>query len=353
MKNLPKRVSVVVCLVLVSLLVLSACDSIGGIVGGGSSAAYPSRDINVVVPWGAGGGTDLTVRTLVYEMGNDLGVQMPVSNMPGASGSVGMIDVYDSARDGYKILGSSMTSVTTAQVMGFAEIGFGQWHAWNAAFAPSVVAVRSESPFLTIEDLVEELLANPGGVTASSAGVGSSGHIGAIAFTEAVGATFNHIPYEGGNPAIIAALGGEVDFTAQLSSEMIDFIRSGDMRPLASLSPEDMEVVDNDGNTIVIPSLARVAPDIADILPIGASFGLFVPQDMPDEIVQTLNGAYENAIATENFRNFVDEQGMVFVGMSMAESAAYLKRNASVVSWILYDVGAAPNSPDQFNIPRP
>jgi len=346
MKNLSKRVSVLAAILLVSVFVLGACDAFGG-------GEYPSRDVSVVVPWGAGGGTDLTVRTLVYEMGNDLGIQMPVSNMPGASGSVGKIDVYDSARDGYRILGSSMTSVTTAQVMGFSDISFSDWHAWNAAFAPSVVAVRAESEFHTIEDLIAALIANPGGITASSAGVGSSGHIGAIAFTDAVGASFNHIPYEGGNPAIIAALGGEVDFTAQLSSEMIDFIRSGDMRPLASLSPDDMTVVDNAGNTIVIPSLARVVPAVADILPIGASFGLFVPNDMPQDIVDTLNEAYENAIATDNFRSFVDEQGMVFVGMSLAESAAYLQRNASVVSWILYDVGAAPNSPTQFGIPRP
>lgn len=332
----------------VSFLAFTACDAIGG--GGGE---YPSRDVNVVVPWGAGGGTDLTVRNLVYEMGGELGVQMPVANMPGASGSVGKIDVHGGSRDGYRILGSSMTSVTTAQVMGFSTISYREWHAWNAAFSPSVVAVRSDSEFNTIEELIAAMVANPGGITASSAGVGSSGHIGAIVFADAVGASFNHIPYDGGNPAIIAALGGEVDFTAQLSSEMIDFIRSGDMRPLASLSPEPLEIVDNNGNTIVVPSLASIAPQVSGILPIGASFGLFVPNDMPENIVNTLNEAYLTAVASPSFVNFVEQQGMVVVGMTMAESAAYLSRNASVVSWILYDVGAAPNSPDTFGIARP
>ena len=343
MKNFSKKAIIIASTLMVSLIPLTAC---------GDGDEYPSRDVSVVVPWGAGGGTDLTVRTLVYEMGNDLGIQMPVSNMPGASGSVGKIDVFVSTRDGCKILGSSMTSITTAQVMGFSDISFSDWHAWNAAFAPCIVAVRAESEFQTIEQLIDALRANPGVITASSAGVGSSGHIGAIAFTDAVGASYNHIPYEGGNPAIIAALGGEVDFTAQLSSEMIDFIRTGDMRPLASLSPEDMTIIDNNGNAIVIPSLARVAPSIAGILPIGASFGLFVPNDTPQDIVDTLNSAYTNAIATDNFRNFVDDQGMVFVGMGLQESANYLERNSSVVSWMLYDVGAAPNSPEQFGIPR-
>ena len=347
MKNLSKKALVTLSMLLVLPFVLSACDALGG---GGE---FPSRDISVVVPWGAGGGTDLAVRTLVYEMGNDLGVNMPVSNMPGASGSVGKIDVYGSPSNGYRILGSSMTSVTTAQVMGFSDISHRSWHAWNSAFAPSIVAVRAESPYQTIEELIAALQANPGGVTASSAGIGSSGHIGAIAFADAVGATFNHIPYEGGNPAIIAVLGGEVDFTAQLSSEMIDFIRSGDMRPLAALSPEDMHITDNEGNVIVVPSLAHTAPAVANILPIGASFGLFVPQDTPGDIVATLDAAYHAAVNSATFRNFVDSQGMVFVGMNMTETAAYLDRNASVVSWILYDVGAAPLSPADFGIARP
>jgi len=349
MKNLSKKVLATGLLLVVSLFALSACDALG--IGGG--AEWPSRDINVTVPWGAGGGTDLTVRMLVDEMGGILNVTMPVSNMPGASGSVGMIDVYGGQRDGYRLLGSSMTSVTTAQVMGFSEISFREWYAWNAAFAPSVVAVRADSPYQTIEELIAALHADPGGISASSAGVGSSGHIGAIAFTDAIGATFNHIPYEGGNPAIIAALGGEVDFTAQLSNEMIDFIRSGDMRPLAALSPDDMVVVGNDGNQIVIPSLARYAPGVASILPIGASFGLFVPRDMPADIVNGFDAAYTTAVASASFRDFVESQGMVHVGMTRAESAAYLERNASVVSWILFDVGAAPNSPADFGIARP
>lgn len=334
---------------LAATLFLSACGGAVG-VGGGD---FPNRDINVTVPWGAGGGTDLTVRTLVYEMGAELGIQMPVSNMPGASGSVGMLDVYEGTRDGYRLLGSSMTSVTTAQVMGFAEIGFENWHAWNAAFAPSVVAVRSDSDIHTIQDLIDAMHANPGGVSVSSSGVGSSGHLGAIVFADAVGATFSHIPYDGGNAAIIAALGGEVDFTAQLSSEMIDFIRSGDMRPLASLSPGDLIITANDGSTIVVPSLATVAPDVASMLPIGGSFGIFLPSDISDDILNTINEAYQTAVASDNFRNFVEQSGMVWLGSGLAETRAYLERNASIVSWVLYDVGAAPNSPLDFGIQRP
>ena len=341
MKNLSKKL-LVTAGVLVASTALAACDS----------GEFPTRDISVVVPWGAGGGTDLTVRTLVYEMGNNLDVQMPISNMPGASGSDGKIDVYDGRRDGYRILGSSMTSVTTAQVLGLSDISYTQWYAWNAAFAPSVIAVSSESDIMTIEDLIAQMQASPGTVALSSSGPGSSGHVGAMVFADAAGVTFNHIPYSGGSAAIIAVVGAEVDFTAQLSSEMIDFIRAGEMRALAALSVDDLVIEDNDGNEIVIPSLSSIIPAVADTLPIGASFGLFVPRDTEDNIVQTLNDAYLYAVNTASFRDFVDRQGMVFFGMTLEETDAYLERNASVVSWILYDAGEAMHSPVDFGIPR-
>ena len=328
---------------LLASVTLAACDA----------GEFPTRDISVIVPWGAGGGTDVTVRTLVYEMGNELGIQMPISNMPGASGSLGKIDVYDGRRDGYRILGSSMTSVTTAQVLGLSDISYTEWYAWNAAFSPSVIAVSSESHIMTIEDLIAEMQANPGALALSSSGPGSSGFVAATVFVEAAGVTFNHIPYSGGSAAIIAVVGGEVDFTAQLSSEMIDFIRAGEMRALATLSVEDLVVVDNNGNEIVIPSLSRTIPAVANTLPIGASFGLFVPRDTEDSIVQILNNAYLHAVNTANFRDFVDRQGMIFLGMTLEQTDAYLERNASIVSWVLYDAGEAIHSPETFGIPRP
>jgi len=314
---------------------------------------YPVRDINIVVPWGAGGGTDLTVRSLAAVMQREIGVNMPVLNQGGASGSVGMQEVYDSDRDGYRILGTSMSSITTVQVMGLADIHYTDWYAWNAAFTPNVIVVRGESPYQTIEDLANAMLASPNTITVGSAGPGSSGHIGAVAFANAIGASFNHIPYEGGNPAIIATLGGEVEFNAQLLNEMVDYIRSGELRALATMGFDEMILEAVDGSEIIIPAIGDFAPAIAPMLPLGGSFGIMVPRDTPSDIVATLDAAYSVAVRSSEFAAFAEDRGMVVNGYDTTRTDEYLSNNASRLTWLLADEGLTARSPEELNIPRP
>ena len=312
---------------------------------------YPTKEITVVVPWNPGGGTDLTVRTLVEEMSGVLGKRMTVTNMAGASGSVGTQDVYDSAKDGYKILGHGMMAFTNSQVMGLTDVSYKEWIVWDAAFSPNVIAVRKDSPYKSIDDLVEAMKADPGKITCSSAGVGSGGHIGATVFTEGLGVTYEHITYDGGNPAIIAALSGEVDFTAQLSMEMVDMLRSGDMVGLACLSDNDM-VIEGANGTITIPSIKTIAPDMANMLPVGESFGILVPGETPDDVVAKIDEAYKTAVASESFKKFTEEKGMIIFAYDVDQTSEYLDKLASIVCWTLYDVGSAKISPDTVGIPR-
>jgi len=314
---------------------------------------YPTRDITVVVPWGAGGGTDLTVRSLAEQMQGPLGTNMPILNMGGAGGSIGLQDVFDSARDGYRILGTSMTALATAQIMGLADVSHTEWYAWNSAFTPNAIVVRADSPYETLQDLIDAMAANPGGITMGSAGPGSSAHVGGVIFAENAGVTFNHIPYEGGNAAIIATLGGEVVFNAQLLSELIDHVRSGDLRALATLSDEAVEVIGRDGEVIIIPSAGNYVDALRSWLPLGGSFGIMVPRDTPAGIVNALNEAYAIAVQTDAFHDFADDRGMVVVGMDTVQTDQYLANNAARVGWTLYDAGLAPNSPGDFGISRP
>ena len=313
--------------------------------------AYPSRDITVVVPWGAGGASDLTVRLLAEGMHRELGVNMPVINMGGAGGSIGMNDVFTAPRNGYRILGTSMASLVSVGVMDLAPIRFNQWYAWNAAFTPSTIVVRRDSPFQTIDDLIAAMRA--GTVTMGSAGPGSSGHIGGVVFAGGAGVSFTHIPYEGGSPAIIATLGGEVDFNAQLLSELIDHIRSGDLRALASLAAEDITVVGAGGQNIVIPSIRHTLPNLAGMLPVGGSFGIMVPRDTPREIVDILSSAYAVAVRSAAFRDFAAERGKIVLGYTTEQTDAYLSTASRVIAWTLADAGLAVVSPTALGIPRP
>ncbi len=317
-----------------------------------TASNYPTKDISVIVPWNPGGGTDLTVRALTDEMANVLGKRMPVTNMPGASGSVGMQDVYDSSRDGYKILGHGMMAFTNSQVMGLTENSYKDWVVWDAAFSPNVVTVRKDSPYKTIDELIEAMKANPGKITVGSAGIGTGGHIGATVFAEGVGVTFEHIPYEGGNPAITATLSGEVDMNVQLSMEMIDLLRSGDLVGLACLSDNDL-VIDGVDGEIVIPSIKNVAPEMSKLLPVGESFGILVPKETPEDVISKIDEAYKVAVESDSFKALAESKGMVIFGYGIEQTKEYLDKLASIVCWTLFDTGSAKISPETVGIPRP
>ena len=338
-----------------TLFVLVSCFIVLSVsmISAKADAAYPTRDINIVVPWGAGGGTDLTMRALADQMQGVLGVNMPVLNMPGAGGAMGLQDVFDSPRDGYRILGTSMSSLATIQIMGLSEVSYTEWLAWNATFSPNTVAVRADSPFQTLGDLIAAMAANPGSVTMGTGGAGTSGHVGGLVIAELAGVTFNHIPYAGGNPAIIATLGGEVEFNTQTLSEMIDHVRSGSLRALATLSDQVVEVVGVNGEIISIPSAADYIAELAEWLPLGGSIGFMVPADTPDYIVSALNDAYNYAVQTDAFHVFAEDRGMIVVGMNTDQTAEYLANVARRVGWTVWDAGVAPVSPETLGIPRP
>ena len=310
---------------------------------------WPTKDLTVVVPWNPGGGTDLTVRALTTEMSKILGVNIAVVNTPGANGSVGTKSVWNAKHDGYTILGAGLMPFTSYQVMGYMDQGHKDWITWTATFSPNVLAVRAESPYKDAKSLLAAFKAKPGAVTAGTAGVGSGGHMGIEIIRRAGKFEYKHVPYQGGNPAIIATLGGEVDFTPQLSMEMTDMFRAGKLIALASLSDKPLEI---DGIK-PIPSLGNDLPDLKKTLPMGEFFGLTMPKDAPPEAIKKIDEAFKKAMQSETMKKFAKDKGVVLVGYGPEESLKKLDNLASVVCWTLFDTGTAKISPEKFKIPKP
>ena len=198
-------------LIIALVLVLS----VGFVFAEGSKetgASYPDKNINLTVPYGAGGTTDLTARALANAMGKELGVTVNVVNTPGAGGSAGTLNVLNSKLDCYSLLANGMLCISTMPVNGYSEKTYRDWDMWIATYAPNVIVVPASSPFNTIEDLIEAIRKNPGQVTAGTAGIGSGGHFGAEVIKAVAGADYKHITYAGGGPAFTATLAGEVQF---------------------------------------------------------------------------------------------------------------------------------------------
>ena len=141
-----------------------------------------------------------------------------------------------------------------------------------------------------------------------------------------------------------------MDFTPQLSNEMIDLLRSGDLIALAALTPEDLQF---EGVDYAIPSISKFLPDTASVLPCGDAFGLLFPSDIPQDAKDKLEAAYLKACETEEAKAFATEKGVILQAMNLADSNALRDETASVVDWLLYDAGVFTISPEEFGIERP
>ena len=184
----------VAALSLVLALACGAAFAQGTKEGGAAKASdYPNKTINMTVPYGAGGTTDLTARGLASPMGKQLGVTINVINTPGAGGSAGSLNVQNAKVDGYSILANGMLAFTTMPIMGYTDKTYKDWDIWIATYAPNVVVVPKNSPYHTITDLVNDMKANPGKVTIGTAGIGTGGHFGAEVLKAVAGVDYKHI----------------------------------------------------------------------------------------------------------------------------------------------------------------
>lgn len=189
-------------------IAMLACALVAGLAHG---ADYPERPVELVVPWSAGGGTDSMARAFAKAAKKHVNQSVVVTHKPGAAGSIGFTEVAMAVPDGYKV------SVLTAEILIIPHMGIGKvTHKdfipiarFNAL--PSAVTVRAESPWHTVEEFLAQAKREPGTITVGNSGVGSVWHLAAAALSEQTGAQFNHIPFQGGNPAVLALLGEHVE----------------------------------------------------------------------------------------------------------------------------------------------
>ncbi len=329
-----------VFLLIVSMLVLPAL----------AEPAYPTKGITLIVPWNAGGSSDLIGRLLAADMERTMDVKISVVNTPGATGTIGMNDANLAPHDGYTLIANA--TPYSHGVLGLADWTPYDWDFLAAYYVPGIIAVNKDSEYKTFDDLYKALQDKPGEVTGGTAGVGSTGYVNmeVLKSADPVFGNYKHIAYTGGAAAVTATLAGEVDFTPQLSNEMIDLLRSGDLIALAALTADDLTF---EGLDYTIPSIKNFLPEVEKVLPLGDAFGLMFPADIPENAKQALEAAYLKATETEPAKNFANEKGVILEALNMADSNALRDATASKVAWILYDNGAAQKSPEEFKIPRP
>ncbi|MDR3004031.1 MAG: tripartite tricarboxylate transporter substrate binding protein BugE [Acidovorax sp.] len=250
-----------------------------------ASAGYPSRPIRLVVPFGAGGSTDMVARLLAEKMGPILGQTVVVDNKGGAGGTIGATEIARAAADGYTIgMATVSTHGSNPAIMSklpydakkdFAPIT-------NVMSVPSVFVVHPSVPAKTMKEFIALAKANPGKYSFASPGTGSLGHANIENFMNLAGIDLLHIPYKGAGQALNDALGGQVNAMTDNLPSSLSNIQAGKLRPLAVLAFKRAEALPN------VPTYTELGfPQMGD----GGWFGLVAPAGTPRAIIDKLNAA--------------------------------------------------------------
>lgn len=203
---------------------------------------WPKKTITVICPYSAGGGSDLMSRAVADELAKRLGVSVVVDDKPGGSGSIGMQLLAASKNDGYTLILTACGACTLSPWLNdvtYTDESFAP--ICQVSASPSFICVRKDSGITTFDELVEKAKANPGTITVGTSGAGSSHHIGLAALGLGLADDanlFQHIAYGGGAEAVTNLLGGHVDATATIWSEVSAYVESGDFIPLFCNGPE-------------------------------------------------------------------------------------------------------------------
>ena len=220
---------------------------------------YPTGPITMIVPYGAGGTTDLCARQLAVALEKQLGQSIIVENQAGASGTLGLQSTLDANPDGYTIV-LAAESLGSCRVMGISEMSYDDFSPISPISSdPKVLVVATHSKYETLQNLLDEIEANPGKVQMSYTGPGGSGHIQALIMNR-----YGYEPaltaYSSGAEGITAVLGDQVQFTNSNYSTVVPYLESGDLRLLAVCATERMAAYPD------VPALSEYMAGSEDLL---------------------------------------------------------------------------------------
>ncbi|SCL61116.1 tripartite tricarboxylate transporter substrate binding protein [Micromonospora yangpuensis] len=292
-------------------LVVTGCADRGGSEAG-SAENYPEKDLTLVVHAGAGGGSDLTARTLAKELEADLGRSIVVENRTGGGGRVGLTYLKDRPADGYAI-GFIPVEVSMLGHQG-ADIKPDQYTILGQVMnAPATLSVPASSPYRTLDDLLAAAKEKPGTITVSNSGAGAIWEAATIALGEAAGATFKPVPYDGGAPAVAAGVSGEVQAVMAGVSESAAAAANNQLRVLAVLAPERVSALPD------VPTGKEQGVDVV----IGGWGLMGAPAGLPDEVKQRLAEAVQKAASSQTFKDVMTKAGNTPLATSPDEASQF------------------------------
>ncbi len=289
-------------------------------------AAWPERPLQLIVPFAAGGGTDISARTMAQFLERELGQPVVVQNRPGAGGEIGLSAIADARPDGYTIGIINTPGIVTIPIERSPR-----WSLASFTFIAGVVedpttfAVHPESPMRSIADLVAAARAKPGEVTIGTQGVGSAGHISALLLEQAAGIRFEAVSYAGSAPAAVALMRRDIQVTTASLGESLTFAQQQPWRVLGLMSSGRSEFARD------VPTFKEAGYDIRG----GSLRGIGAPRGLSEDVVRRLSAAIGAVLRHPEFR---EASSRTFQPLRFLDSAEYVEylREADVAHRALW-----------------
>lgn len=307
--------------ILISVVALSVCTIQ---TAHAQTAAYPNKQIRMVVPYPPGGPTDLTARVVAAEMSNTLGQSIVADNRPGASGMIGAEMVAKADPDGYTFLANASLHVINGYI--YPDMRFDALKDFEPitqlAAVPLVLVVPMSSPIKTVKDLVEYAKKNPQKLNFGSSGNASAQQLAGESFKSFAGIQMQHVPYKGSAPALADLVGGQIQLMFDSMPSAMPFIKSGKLRAIAVTTSKRAQA---------LPDLPTIDESGYPGFDIATWYGYWAPKGTPAAIVEKLSQAASTALKKPNVIEQYAGMGAEPVGSTPAEFAKY---NASeAVKW--------------------
>jgi tripartite-type tricarboxylate transporter receptor subunit TctC len=296
-----------------SVLVLLAT----ALAGPAFAQAYPTKPITLIVPFAAGGPTDLMARIVGERMSKELGQQIIIDNVTGAAGSIAMGKLAHAAPDGYTIgIGHLGTNVVNGLI--YKNLNYDLLDDLvpiaRLPSNPLLVVTSNQVPAKDLKELVAYLKANADKISGGTAGMGSGSHIGALAFFAVTGTNYQLVPYRGTGPAVQDLIANQIQIMIDQSSNSLPHVRAGKLKVYAVTAKE---------RTAAAPDIPTTAEAGFPGIEVAIWHGLWAPKGTPTEIIAKLNEAAVAALKDPEIRRKLEDLGQDIPTQEQMQPAAF------------------------------